>query len=70
MIQKPRHKFIKLDIVEFYPSVSGNLLNKSIEFVVGLYRDDGLVAINGIIGNILEKKGRISSLCLRMRDYQ
>ena len=70
MIQKPRHKFIKLDIVEFYPSVSGNLLNKSIEFVVGLYRDDGLVAINGIIGNILEKKGRISLLCLRMRDYQ
>ena len=65
MIQKPRHKFIKLDIVEFYPSVSGNLLNKSIEFVVGLYRDDGLA-----VGNILEKKGRISLLCLRMRDYQ
>ena len=70
MIQKPKHKFIKLDIVEFYPSVSGNLLNKSIEFAVGLYRDDGLAAINGIIGNILEKKGRISLLCLRMRDYQ
>ena len=70
MIQKPRHKFIKLDIVEFYPSVSGNLLNKSIEFAVVLYRDDWLAAINGSNGNVLEKKGRISLLCLRMRDYQ
>ena len=51
-----RHKFIKLDIVEFYPSVSGNLLNKSIEFAVVLYRDDGLAAINGSNGNVLGKK--------------
>ena len=56
MIQKPKHKFIKLDIVEFYPSVSGNLLNKSIEFAVVLYRDDGLAAINGSNGNVLGKK--------------
>ena len=117
LVEKPRHKFIKFDIAEFCPSISGNLLNKSIEFAksftklraipsmrfslqenyyfltktglgdrtlfevtmgsfdgvntcdlvglylldklsnlirrenVGLYRDDGLAAINGSIGN-------------------
>ena len=32
LADKDRHKFIKFDISEFYPSISGNLSNKSIEF--------------------------------------
>ena len=31
LVEKPRHTFIKFDIAEFYPSISRNLLNKSIE---------------------------------------
>ena len=44
---KHKRKFIKLDIAEFYPSISENLLNKSIEYAKSFTKIDDNV-INAI----------------------
>ena len=49
---KHKHKFIKFDIAEFYPSISENLLNKSIVYAKSFTKIEG----NGINAIKLAKK--------------
>ena len=49
---KHKHKFIKFDIAEFYPSISENLLNKSIVYAKSFTKIEG----NGINAMKLAKK--------------
>ena len=60
---KERKTFLTFDIVDFYTSISEQLLDKSIAWAkkklfgknVGLYRDDGLTVINTESGRLYDK---------------
>ena len=63
---KERKTFLIFDIVDFYTSISEQLLDKSIAWAkkklfgknVGLYRDDGLTVLNTESGRLYDKTSK------------